>query len=75
MATNLLMYRSYLLRLCQTTGTLRVTLVNVHDPADQHHFMHIDDLYLFLHRHQPFAPTEDRPTADHAKQQDLSGNC
>ena len=54
------MYCSYLLRIWHTTSTnaLRVTLLNVHDPAEQHHFPHLDDLYRFLHRRQPFAITE-----------------
>ena len=44
-------YRSYLLRLWQTTNktAFRASLLNVHDPTDQHHFVTIDDLYLFLH--------------------------
>ena len=44
-------YRSYLLRLWQTTNktSFRASLLNVHDPTDQHHFVTIDDLYLFLH--------------------------
>ena len=60
MTTDQLMYCSYLLRLCHTTssGTPRVTLLNVHDPSDHHHFLSIDDLSLFLHRRQSSATTE-----------------
>lgn len=51
MTTNQPTYRSYLLRLWQTSNktTIRASLLNVHDPTDQHHFVTIDDLYLFLH--------------------------
>lgn len=50
MTTNQPIYRSYLLRLWQTTNKtmVRASLLNVHDPAEQHHFVTIDDLYLFL---------------------------
>ena len=66
MANDSPMYRCYLLRLWQTTqsGTSRATLLNVHDPADQHHFLNIDDLYLFLHRYQTLAPTEDHTSGN-----------
>lgn len=48
--TNQPTYRSYLLRLWQTTNKrmVRASLLNVHDPSEQHHFVTIDDLYLFL---------------------------
>lgn len=51
MTTSQPTYRSYLLRLWQTTNKtmVRASLLNVHDPTEQHHFVTIDDLYLFLH--------------------------
>lgn len=51
-------YRSYLLRLWQTTNqqSTRASLYNVHDPTEQHHFATIDDLYMFLRSAPLFAP-------------------
>ncbi|MCE7980261.1 MAG: hypothetical protein DYG89_03650 [Caldilinea sp. CFX5] len=65
MITNQPTYRSYLLRLWQTTNktTVRASLVNVHDPADQHHFVTIDDLYLFLHTTWLATPDDQEPGA------------
>ena len=45
-------YQSYLLRLWSTgdNSNLRATLLNVHNPDEQHHFATLDELTLFLNR-------------------------
>lgn len=50
MATTSTQYQSYLLRLWSTgnNSKLRATLLNVHNPDEQHHFATLDELTLFL---------------------------
>ncbi|MFN8440644.1 MAG: hypothetical protein U0175_07750 [Caldilineaceae bacterium] len=61
MATDVPIYRSYILRLWQQTDgcTFRAMLLNVHNPADRHYFINMDDLCFFLHCTQSSAFTAD----------------
>ncbi len=70
MSTTQPTYRSYLLRLWQTTNkmTVRASLVNVQDPAEQHYFVTIDDLYLFLHTTCMAPPDEQDKSSNGATQ-------